>query len=160
MKDIDWFSRQNPYVVLEYSNTTVPNLHRLLWSCSDTNQFNIFLFHMTHLWVCFDWFQMVERTQCFKRIFCSLCLKALGDLKECYVCFYYLCFLVCFTYYPYLGLGLNLFCYVCLLWLEFSCRRFFLRDTKTVPGLYMLKLAGNSLGFPSLASFCFEYLCL
>ncbi|KAH0853532.1 hypothetical protein HID58_093144 [Brassica napus] len=29
--------------------------------------------------------QMVERTQCFKRIFCSLCLKALGDLKECYV---------------------------------------------------------------------------
>ncbi|CAF2075268.1 BnaC01g27480D [Brassica napus] len=28
LKDIDWFSRQNPYVVLEYSNTTVPNLHR------------------------------------------------------------------------------------------------------------------------------------
>ncbi|KAH0903452.1 hypothetical protein HID58_042955 [Brassica napus] len=28
LKDIEWFSRQNPYVVLEYSNTTVPNLHR------------------------------------------------------------------------------------------------------------------------------------
>ncbi|CAN6917327.1 unnamed protein product [Brassica oleracea] len=29
LKDIEWFSRQNPYVVLEYSNTTVPNLHRI-----------------------------------------------------------------------------------------------------------------------------------
>ncbi|KAF3534853.1 hypothetical protein DY000_02041019 [Brassica cretica] len=54
-KDIEWFSRQNPYVVLEYSNTTVPNLH--------------------------------------------------------------------------------------------SCRRFFLRDTKTVPGLYILKLAVPSSVF-------------
>lgn len=45
------------------------------------------------------------------------------------------------------------FCWVFCCCVGFNCRRFFLRDMTTVPGLCRLKLGGNNFGFTCFGSF-------
>lgn len=152
LKDTEWFSRQDAYVLLEYSGARAPNqnLHRLHSYCSLIRFVQIVKLPLLIYWFVFVYTDG-EKRAVFQDKFTLTLLEGLKDLKVAVLNTNTLStndFIGNATYIPFyvhssfyalnLRFGIESF-FIVYCALGFSCKRFFIRDTTIVHGTLQTK---------------------